>query len=300
MAKFIISTDSCVDKFRSVLEKENVYYIILERITGGVVKKELYNSEKEYKDFYEEISKGALPTTSQLNLFDLETHFKNILEKEPEGDIIHVSLSSGLSETCNNARNVAAEINKNLKGRKIHILDSLSATLGMAQMVDRLISLNNQGVNALDALKNVETLRDHQQIWAIIGDLFHLKRGGRLSSFQATIGSLLKIKPILIVNTQGKLMIEKKIKGNHKAVDYVIKQLKDYGNIKEASEYSGDIYLAHSNCEQNAFTLRDAVLEVYPKANVKIGLIGPIIGTHVGEGTVALIFEGKERLDLKQ
>jgi len=85
MNRFIISTDSCVDLYKSVLEKNNVYCIMLKRVVGGKESAELYDSEGEFDRFYEEIKKGALPTTTQLNSFELQEYFEGILKKEPEG-----------------------------------------------------------------------------------------------------------------------------------------------------------------------------------------------------------------------
>ena len=298
MSKFLLSTDSCVDLFKSYLEKNNVGYVILKRITDGTAKSELYDSDEEYRQFYEEIKKGALPTTSQLNPFDLEEHFKKMLEENKEGDLIHVSLSSGLSETCTNAMSVASKMNKTLSDRKIYIVDSLSATLGMAMQVERLIELRDSGVSAAEAFKNVENLRDHQHIWAIVGDLFHLKRGGRLSSFKAAVGTLLKVKPVLIVNDKGKLTIEKKIKGNKVAIEYVLERMEEFGTKAGADFKNNCVYLVHSAANEQCEQLRSAIKEKFGDINIKEGMIGPIIGTHVGEGTVAVIFEGAKRLSI--
>ena len=298
MSKFLISTDSCVDLFKSYLEKKQVSCICLKRITNGVESAELYDSAEEYRKFYEEIRSGALPTTSQINPFDFEEHFNKILKENKEGDIIHVSLSSGLSETCTNAFTVAKEMNEKLSGRKIFIIDSLSATMGMAMQVERLLELRDKGVSAEEAFNNVIGLRDHQHIWAAVDDLFHLKRGGRLSGFSAAFGTILKVKPILIVNNKGKLSVEKKVRGTSTAIDYILSKVEEYG-IKAGADFKKNaIYLVHSEAYENCALLRKAIIEKFGDINIKEGIIGPIIGTHVGEGAIAVVFEGAKRLSI--
>lgn len=297
MGKFTISTDSCVDVFKSYLEENKVHYIILKRITDGEAKEELYDTFGEYESFYDDIRRGKLPTTSQLSPYEIGEYFKSLLEKE-EGDIIHLPLSSGLSNTCLNAENAAAELNKSLSGRKIYVVDTLSATMGMAMLVDRLIEMRDAGMETAEAAARIAEIRDRQQLWAMLGDLFHLRRGGRLSGFKATIGTLLKVKPILVINNVGKLSIESTVKGTQKAMNYVL------GKMEKAAEAGFDftknpIYVMHSSDNELCDHFISAVKEKFgDNVLIKKGMLGPIIGTHIGVGTVAVVFEADARLDI--
>ena len=206
MSKFILSTDSSADLFKSFLKENNIYCIVMKRILDGREIAELYDSTAEFDNFYEEIKKGALPTTTQLNSYELQEYFNDILEKEKEGDIIHIPLSSGLSGSCDNAKATAEEINKTLTGRKIYVVDSLLASGGIAMLLDALIEMRNAGKSTAEALKRAEDLRAHQHTWVIVSDLFHLKRGGRISGMKAALGTLLGVKPIIVVSKNGRLV----------------------------------------------------------------------------------------------
>lgn len=293
MRKFILSTDSCVDHFKTYLDNNDVYCIVLRRLLNGVENSELYDSFEEFEKFYADLKKGALPTTSQLGEFELSEYFKKIIDTEPEGDLVHLTLSSGLSGTYDNAVRAAEGLNKELVGRKVFVLDSLSASLGMGMLVDRLIELRNAGTDAAEAVKTVADIRDHQQVWVVVGNLFHLKRGGRLSGFKAAIGTLLAVKPIMIINSEGKLVIESTVKGKKKAVAYLAAKMKEY----KAS--ANPVYLLHSSGNSEMYDeLEKEITKTHPGTVVKKGMVGPIIGTHLGEGSVAFVFEGAKRLKI--
>lgn len=294
MTKFIISTDSCCDKYKTYLKNNEVYCIILKRLLNGAETEELYDSEEEFVAFYEMLKKGALPTTSMLGEFELYEHFKKILAAHPQGDLIHLPLSSGLSSTCDNARRAAEKLNAEISGRKVFVVDSLSASLGMGMLVDRLIELRDAGVETLDAVRIIEDVRDRQQVWVIVADLFHLKRGGRLSGFKAAIGTLLAVKPIMIINDKGKLVIESTVKGKSRAVAYVVDKMKSMG-----FDASKPVYIAHSYGNEDILTgVTEAMAAAHPAAQTKNSAVGPIIGTHLGGGSVAVVFEGAKRLKI--
>jgi DegV family protein with EDD domain len=296
---FIISTDSCVDMHKSYLAKHGIHCIIMKRVLDGKEIGELYNSDKEFDKFYERLAKGDKPTTTALNEFELQEHFEEILEKEKEGDIIHIPLSSGLSLTCENAIKAAEEVNKKIKGRTIHVIDSLIATCGMAQMVDELIEMRDSGKTTKQAIERITELRDHQQGWVIMTDLFHLKRGGRISGAKAVIGSILGVKPIVCINDKGKLAIENKARGNSGAINYILSKIKELGENARDDFKSGTIYAVRTSKSQLFDELKSAVAAKYPTMTVKEAVIGPIIGTHLGCGGAIVLFEGAKRLTVK-
>ncbi len=297
MPKFIISVDSCADLFGSYLKENNVHCIVLKRITNGTVTEELFDSYAEYENFYESIRKGALPTTSALNPAELFEHFGRIFDSEPEGDIIHISLASALSVTFDNAVSAADEINRSPHGRKVHVFDSLSASLGIAMQTDMLIEMRDAGLSGQEALKNLENFRKRQRLYALVDNLFHLKRGGRLSGSKAAIGSILKIKPVLVVNEKGGLTIEKTVRGTAKGIEYILDKMPQ--TEKHAAATTEKIvYIAHSSAKDIFAELKKALTQRFGDITIKESMVGPIIGTHVGAGTVAVAFEGEEGPDI--
>jgi len=263
----------------------------MKRIEKGEEVSEHYNSPEEYDAFYEALKSGALPTTVAINPSEMQQHFEDILSKEKHGDIIHIPLSSGLSVTCDNAVKVAAEMNAKLKGRKIYVVDSLVASLGMGMLVEELITLRDKGVAADQAVKRIEKLRDHMQTWIIVDDLFHLKRGGRISGFKATLGTFLGIKPIIVVNNKGKLVIENRMRGSKNAIEYVL------GKMEKMN--TDTVYFARTSKSKLFHEFHAAIMEKFPNMKIKNGIVGPIIGSHLGCGAV-VFFEGEKRLDIHE
>lgn len=296
---FAISTDSCCDHYKNYLEQNNVFCIILKRVLNGKEINELYDSEKEFDDFYEELKKGALPTTTALNPFELQEHFEKILSTESQGDIIHLSLSSGLSVTYANACKAAEAVNKKFEGRRVYIVDSLIATHGMAMLVDKLMEMRDAGMNTVAAVKKIERIRDHQQGWVIMNDLFHLKRGGRIGGFQAAVGSVLGIKPIICLNREGKLANENKMRGASNAINYILSKMEDLGT-KFGTDFSKQmVYIVRTSKSQLYDDFKTTLLKKYPKIKYTERIVGPIIGTHLGGGGICVLFEGAERLNVK-
>ena len=288
--KFIISTDNCADIFKSEMQKNGIYFLPLKRILGDKEFAEIYDSSKEFDNFYEEIKKGALPSTSQINPDEFITHFNGILEKEKEGDIIQISLSSSISGTHASAVAAANELNPTLKGRKIYAFDSLSAACGQRMQIDKFMELC-ANTEAEKAIKIVGDIRDNQHLLFMVDDLFHLKRGGRVSAAKAVVGSLLGVKPILTFNRQGKLAVIDKTRGA-KASAWFLSAIEKYATSPN------EIYMIRTTQSETFNQIAKGLSDKYPKAKIVEGRVGPIIGTHVGSGALGICFQGKPRLDV--
>ncbi|MCL2861816.1 MAG: DegV family protein [Firmicutes bacterium] len=297
MKKFIISADSTADYYIGDLKEKNIYCLTMKYIIEGKEYDALYEGKEQVEAFYEKIKAGALPTTTQLNEFEYVEHFEKILAENPEGDIIHVTLSSGLSGTYESGVQAAAKMNEQLVDRKIYIVDSLLTSLGMQMMIDKLLIMRENGVESEDAVQYIEKVRDRQQIWVIVDDLFHLKRGGRLSAFKATIGTLLKVKPIIVVNKKGKLVVESSAKGSKKAIQYVLDKIVETGENAIADFTNQSFYMIYSTPNSTYDSLKETLKQKYPTMDIKEIMLGPVVGSHVGCGVAAVLFEGAERFD---
>jgi len=293
MAKFIISTDSCADYFKSEMQQNSIHCIPVKRIHGDKVYEELVEDQSELDAFYDAVKKGKLSSTSQINPEEFLEYFGEVLNKEKEGDIIHISLSSGLSGTFNGAVLAANELNEGLKGRKIYVVDSLIATVGMMMMIERLLELQREGVAPEKAIKEIEIIRNNQQAFIMVDDLGHLKRGGRLSATKALIGSILGVKPILTINTAGKIVPIAKAKGTKNAITAItdLVEKNKVGEVKRA-------YIVKTSHSDTYTTFAETLKSKYPSVKFTERVIGPVIGTHVGCGAIAVLFQGKPRVDI--
>lgn len=294
---FIVTTDSCADWFKSEYAAQDVHCIPVKYVLGGAEISNVPNSAEEMEKFYENLKQGSLPSTVALNQTELEEFFGEVLGKT-EGDIIHICLSSGLSLTYDNAVKAVKSINEKLQGRKIYLIDSLIATWGMGMMVDQLVEMRDNGTETQAAVDRILDLRDNMQGWVAVSDLFHLKRGGRISGAKAAIGTVLGIKPIIVLSKKGKLEVQNKMKGPRKAVAYLMEKMETLGEKCNPNFMNGTAYLARTTRGEIYELLKKAIAEKYPTLKVKECIVGTVVGTHLGNTAVALIFEGGARLDI--
>ncbi len=129
--------------------------------------------------------------------------------------------------------------------------------------------------------------------WFVVDDLYHLKRGGRISSGTALVGSMMNIKPVLKIDKDGKLSVCESVRGRKKAFGTLIAKLEDCAQKKNIKEET--IYVAHADCEEDARFLAQSLKDKLNVKNIVIHSITPVIGAHTGAGTLALVFPGIER-----
>lgn len=293
MNKVIISTDSCADEFKSIFKEKEIRYMPMIYILDKEYK-DTFDSQKEYDLFYTNMKEGAMPTTSMLNAYEMEEYFENII-KETNSDIVHIALSSGLSGTYDNTLKGANAVMERYPNNKVYVVDSLSATQGQNFLVNMAVAEKNKGTTAKTIFNILQETKHNLQHWFYIKDLFHLKRGGRISGAKAVIGTVLQTKPILTINTEGKLAINSKAMGTKKAV----KLLSDKLETMQLENKEQDVVIANANAPEEAELLKKFVLNRFNKVNVIIKNIGPVIGAHTGPGTVGIIFMGAPRLNIK-
>lgn len=288
--KFIISTDSSSDMFKSEMEKLNIDCIPLSYIVNNTSYFPIYDSSKEFYDFYKMLDEGGMPKTSMLNTTEQSEFFSRLLKQNPEKDLIHFSLSSGLSGTYSNACIAADEINAK-SPNKVYVVDSLSATQGIRLLIDEAIKFCDLGKSSKATFEHIEKLKHNVHHWVIATNLTHLKRGGRLSATAAFLGSILNIRPIIVMNNFGKLAVVQKAFGAKKSIQMLVKAVEDHGVDID----SQTMYVGQSDNPEVADSVVAAIKEKF-KCKFKIGHIGPVIGSHSGSGTLMIAFVGKERV----
>ena len=170
----------------------------------------------------------------------------------------------------------------------MYVLDTLSASAGEGLLIFRAAKEYRKGLSMDELIAFVDEDLKHICHWFTVENLMHLKRGGRLSSFEAIVGSALKIQPILTVDTEGKLTVVSKERGTRNALQYMLKRLRE----EAADPDHQTIMMAHADCPEKAEALRQMVLAEFPNADIRVYSIGPIIGSHVGNGMCAMAFYG--------
>lgn len=295
MREYVLTCCSATDLTKDFFEKNNIPCLGFPYRIAGKDYYDDFGASLSVSDFYNLIRQGEMPTTSQLNMTEFEDFFRPYLEKGL--DILHISFSSGLSGTYQNACNAASELMEEFPESKIYIVDSLAASAGYGLLMDTLANLKNSGYT-IDDLRDYATnnkLRLHH--WFYTTDLTHLKRGGRISAAGAFVGNLLNICPLMNVDFEGHLIPRDKLRGKKKAASEALAQMKQH--CDNSTNYDKKCFISHSDCPDDALYLKTLIEKDFPNLKDKIELynIGSLIGSHTGPGTVALFFWGDVRTD---
>jgi len=291
---FILTTDTSCDEFKNVLDSLNIPWIPLTFTINGETFDDNFTDDAEYQAFYAKLEGGAMPTTSQITPLSHEEFFKKVLTEQKSDTIIHLSLSGGLSDTANAAKKGAADCMTRNPKAKIYCVDTQLATQGHNILLYEALKMRDKGLSAKEAYEKIEKLKARVHAWFMVDSLYHLKRGGRVSGVSAAIGTILNIKPVLIVNHEGKLKVVKKLKGMLKAINFFMEIIKEY-----STNDTNEFYIVQANAYKNAELLKVHIEKEYPSARIKIGWLGPIIGTHCGGGMLGLVFIGRDRKEIK-
>ena len=285
---FIILTDSASDLDLNYLRDNDVRLVKLGYSINNEDFEDENGKELEVQEFYKLLKEGAMPKTSQVNVGVAREHFEKYLKEKK--DILVVAFSSGLSGTYNSYCIAANELNEEYEN-KVHVVDSLCASLGQGLFLDYIIKFANKGKSIIETRDYAEELKLKIRHEFTVDDLFHLKRGGRVSATTAIVGSLIGIKPILHVDDNGKLIAIDKVRGRKAS----LKQLAKYFNENNDISDNEPVFISHADAIEDANYLKDLILEIKPNIEVYINYIGPVIGAHAGQGTIALFYRGKNR-----
>lgn len=244
------------------------------------------------KEFYDAMRAGGQPKTTQINEAVYTETFEEVLASGD--DVICVAFSGGLTGSINNARRAAEELEAKYPGRRVHIVDSVSASLGEGLLVMMGVDALKEGKSAEEITEILNREKVCIQHWFTVEDLVYLKRGGRISPATAAVGTMLNIKPMLNIDQEGRLVPLEKSKGRKKAIHALLDRVASTGG----EEYQGEIYLVHSDAsEADVELLRAAVQKRFGRDVSLIANMTPIIGAHTGPGLLALVHHtpGRQR-----
>lgn len=280
---YVLSTDTSCDIFRNELKARGIEYRPLIYTIDDVPYFDECTTDEDYKSFYDKIRAGKMPTTSQINVAEHEEYFTELCEKY-ENDIVHLTLSSGLSNTYQSACMAADTVNEKYGRKRVYVVDSLGATVVQRIVVDEAERLRDGGVNAEEATKLLADFISHVHVWFMPTDLMHLKRGGRVSGASAVIGTALNIKPILTINKTGGLSVVAKKIGVTKGMAYMLDMFKKF---QAECTTKAKVYIPSCDSEY-AETMKAKLKEIRPDCDIEIGWVGPVIGAHTGANMVGV------------
>jgi DegV family protein with EDD domain len=295
MADYILSCCTTVDLTAEHLRARDIHYVCFHYLLDGVQLDDDLGQSMPLDTFYAKMAAGADTSTSQVNSDEFEAYFTPFLEAGK--DILHLTLSSGISGVINSATIARENLEKKYPNRKIYIVDSLGASSGYGLLMDKLADLRDAGQSIDEVRAWAEANRLLLHHWFFSTDLSFYIKGGRISKTAGLFGKLLNICPLLNMDDQGRLIPRAKVRTKHKVIREIVERMKEHA--AGGAAYSGKCYISQSACLEDAKAVAALVEAAFPQLEGKaeINHIGTTIGSHTGPGTVALFFWGDRRTE---
>jgi len=280
MTHAVIVTDSTSDIPEELVSKYDIHVVPLRLMFGEETFQDGVDISAEV--FYKRLVQSEqLPTTSQASPADYMQVYENIMTQHPGSPIISLHISSGLSGTYQ-----SAVLAKSLMEDppEITVVDSKSASYGFGLLVVHAARLAAEGQSVDEILSSVEQMRQQRKLYFLVDTLEYLQKGGRIGKAAAIIGNLLNIKPILSIDEEGIIYAVEKVRGRKKAIARMIERFQeDLGGIQNIN-----VAVGHTADPASADPVLEELSRHYSLGEVVLTNVGPVVGTHVGPGTLAV------------
>lgn len=290
---YVITCCSTVDLSEERLKERNIPYIPFHFFLSDQEYLDNFGKSMDPHTLYERMINGEMSRTSQCSIGEYDAFFRQYLEKGI--DVLHFTLSSGISGTYNSACLAAEQLRDDFPERTIEIIDSLSASSGYGMLVEMAKDKADEGKSLEEVKGYALNLRENLNHWFITTDLTFFIRGGRVTKTAGFFGKMFNICPLLDVDPKGGLRPLEKVRLKSRAMKRLVEKMEECADGGTA--YSGRCYISQSDCFEDARAVADMIEEKFPalKGKVEIYPIGATIGCHTGPGTIALFFTGKQR-----
>ena len=286
---YVFMTDSDSDLLYSIADEKNIPVVRMPYTLDGKEYLDDNGRAGIEKEFFRRMREGATPNTSLLPTEAYLEYFEPILK---EKDLLFVAFSSQMSSTLNNVYEARKILLEKYPERKFTVVDTLSISGPMTVLLIKAHELYEQGKTMDEVEKWLLDNRMRSHAWLTVGDLKYLARGGRISSTSALFGSVLDIKPIICMGKGGKLDPVEKVQGRKKALRTIVERTA--GNIEHPEDQT--VIILQGDVPEEADKLAEMLRQRIPEIrDIRIQIIGPVIGAHCGPGTLACCFMGKER-----
>lgn len=284
----VLLCDSNCELWHTRVKELGIDYISMPYCYNGKEYGYDLGEKTDFKDFYSAVRGGAVPKTMALN----PENYKEILTPyfKAGEDVLYISFSHHMSGTFAQLDTALEELKKEFPERKCTVFNTNSICLGAGIQVEAAAEMKKNGASDEEILAFLKDFTNRSAMYFVVDDLMHLKRGARLSATSAVAGTLLNIKPMLTMNEEGGLNVCEKVIGRRKAIralaDKVIKGL-------TGTEYP--VYVADADCKEEGDELAELIKKSRPEAKIVRQIIGPVIGSHCGPGTLGVIFVADKR-----
>ena len=231
MSQFVITCCSTADRSREFFEKRKIPYVCFHYYIGEKEFLDDLGKTISFEQFYENMKNGAMPKTSQVNVTEFIAFWEPMLLEGK--DILHVTLSSGISGAYNSAVIARGELMERYPERTIRVVDSLVSSSGYGLFVEYLADMRDSGKSLEEIYQWAQENRLYMHAWFFSTDLTSYKRGGRISATSALIGTVLGICPLLNMNNIGKLIPRKKVRTKKKVIRELVTMMEEHVKMEK-------------------------------------------------------------------
>ncbi len=294
MSDYVLSCCAACDLSPDWVKRRNIEYIPFNLTLDGEAYYDDMGKTFSPRELIKRMEEGAEAKTSQVSPGDYEDYFRKFAEQGK--DIVHVSLSTGISGTYQSACLAASNIMEEFPDVKVYTVDSMAASSGYGLLMDYAADMRDSGLSAKELADWIEENKLNMVHWFFSTDLTYYIKGGRISKTAGTIGQVLNICPLLNVDKEGRLIPREKVRTKKKVVKRIVEKM-----VEEAEgglNYTGKVFLSDTDQDLGA-QVETLIGEIFPQLKGRVARfdIGCTIGSHTGPGTVALFFKGKKRED---
>lgn len=282
--------DSCSDVPAELVKSEGIILLKFPYILDEeTIEDDLFQSVTA-KEFYDGMRKGKEPSTAQLSVPILQDTFRQAAETGIP--TVYLSFTSGMSGSYDVAMLVRDQILEEFPGFELYVVDTKLASIAEGFLVFEAIAQWEKGLSAKDLADWAEEARNYVCCEFMVEDLDSLKRGGRIPSSVAVAGAALDVKPILTIDVDGKLQLTGVTRGRKKGMRHLAECYAKNVNTDGRTHY---VMLGNADCPKDMEKLKAMIQKDDPDALFIESSIGPVIGSHVGPGMLAVVFWGDDK-----
>lgn len=282
--------DSCCDLPFEVVDRDGVDLVEFSYVmSDGEHADDLYRTSSAH-DFYQAMREGEEPSTAQVPV----RVFRKVFERAIESGVptVCLSFSSGLSGSYDAAALVRDQMMEEHPDAELYLVDTCLASVAEGLLVYEALQQREKGLTARELAEWAEEARYFVDAEFMVEDLESLRRGGRIPASVAFAGSKLDVKPMLTIGQDGKLSLAGVARGRKKG----LKQLAEYYQKRVVDKGPGQcVVIANADCEKDAERLKEVLAKVDDSILFLESSVGPVIGSHVGPGMIAMVFWGNDK-----
>ena len=290
MNSYVFMTDSDSDLPYQYVDQYDLKMVYMPYIVDGVEFLDDLGRNGKQAEYFQKMREGMAPVTSLLPTAVYLEYFEPILAEGK--DILFIAFSSKMSATLNNVYTAREELLEKYPDRKIVVVDTMSISAPMSLLLHRAYKMYTEGKTAEEIAAWLEANKLRAHAWFTVDDLKYLKRGGRISAIAATMGTILDLKPVIVLNQAGSMVAVDKIRGRKAALRFLADKTAEFIENPEEQE----LIILHADAMEDADRLEALIRERVPQiGSIVKQFVGPVIGAHCGPGTVASCFLGAVR-----